>query len=86
MTTTQFRVNYPEDVVINLSETQVFEVFYGEDETPSERCYHIGDGVVLGRASDGEYFTASHDRDGRFVMGSSSRGEFPAEVIEALTA
>ena len=86
MTTTQLRVNYPEDITLQAPET-IVEVFYGDDATPSERCIHIGDGVVLGRdLNDGEYFTASFDHAGRFVCGSSSRGEFSAEVLAALDA
>ena len=86
MTTTQIRVNYPEDITLQAPGT-VLEIFYGDDTAPSERTLHIGDGVVLGRdLNDGEYFTASYDRDGRFMGGSSSRGEFSAEVLQALAA
>jgi len=86
MTTTQIRVNYPEDITLQAPGT-IVEVFYGDDTAPSERTIHIGDGVVLGRdLNDGEYFTASYDRDGLFVGGSSSRGEFSAEVLQALDA
>ncbi len=84
MTTTQIRVNYPEDITLQAPGT-IVEVFYGDDTTPSERTIHIGDGVVLGRdLSDGEYFTASYDRDGRYVGGSTSKGKFTSEVIRAL--
>ena len=86
MTTTQLRVNYPGDITLQAPGT-IVEVFYGDDTTPSERSIHIGDGVVLGRdLNDGEYFTASYDRDGRFMGGSASRGEFSAEVLAALGA
>jgi hypothetical protein len=86
MTTIQTRVQFAEDLTLQAPGT-IVEVFYGDDTAPSERTIHIGDGVVLGRdLNDGEYFTASYDRDGRFVGGSSSRGEFSAEVLQALDA
>ena len=86
MTTIQTRVQFPEELTLQ-APGAIVEVFYGDDTAPSERTIHIGDGIVLGRdLNDGEYFTASYDRDGRFVGGCVSLGEFSAEVLKALDA
>jgi len=96
MTTTtirSIRAEYAENIVLsdipNIGDGAILECYYGDDSKWDERCIHIGDGVVLGVAADGEYFTALYDQEGRFYGGAASQldgSNYPAGVVEALNA
>jgi len=96
MTTTTIRaIRIERDGYINLSDIPtigdgaILELYIDNATQWSERCIHLGDGNVLGVACDGEYFSASYDRDGHFAMGCSTNldgANYPDGVVEALNA
>ena len=86
------RVQYPEDIQLLPTDTWV-QVFYGEEETPSERGFYnseertlYGIGLFqdkLGEPYTNDLFVASYNKEGKFQCSSShphyEDSEFPVD-------
>ena len=80
-------ISCPEDIQLQPTDT-FFRVFYGEDTTPTERCfYNPEEGVVIGYDIREEtFFSSSFNKKGQFMGGSDIKdmNNVPMDIREAL--